>query len=505
MLIKYTGSVSYEEYPVTSFRSLWQPNQVQDVTGSRLTALLDTGEFQTTASETVRQYPSSASFPPAADFGVGVAQAADTGELFRCDANGYVGIMPTISANLGVLGDSIGFLNYDLLTAANVAITSQEGFVTHFNKLRGYKNIITSCQASSGFTAKDTVNTELPILKALTVKPKVIFLSVGANDFFTYSHTSTVVLANVKRILNELAILGITCVVLNGFPRATWHAEYTAGKQTQLFDYLQKIPELVAQFRQHYLIDSYSIASTTGDITGYCLDGWSIDGVHPNQKYATAIGELLHKTLPSSEALFEVGVQNPSDMRGVTNSTSSNIIAASTLSFMSVGSTALPAGFAEPTKTNVTSTFLVEQKNTDFKQLKITLTFSAAGSYLIEYTENGNFLSATDQWIGSAKMALSGDDIAIVSQIRCKADVSAGSAQSAYGEYLHYPTASGNGVVNHIGNFGDRLIATALASPLGGAATMNKAVVGWWVRTDAAGTVVMTISEPAMHKIPAFV
>lgn len=45
MLIKYNGSVSYEEYPVTSFHALWQPGNVQDVSVARYTTLLATGKF----------------------------------------------------------------------------------------------------------------------------------------------------------------------------------------------------------------------------------------------------------------------------------------------------------------------------------------------------------------------------------------------------------------------------------------------------------------------------
>lgn len=407
-----------------------------------------------------------------------------------------------IPAHLGLLGDSISFLNYSLLTAPNNALTAQEGFVTQFNRLRGYRHIITSCQAAAGTTAQNVLQAQIPGLKALTLKPRVMFLSIGANDFFTYSYTASKVLANVKAILNELAALNIQCVVMNGFPRATWHAEYTAGKQAEFLSYIAQLPTLVGRYKQHYLIDSYSIASSTGDIYGSPIGGWTVDGIHPNQKYAFAIGELLDKSLPSSESLWDVGVLNASDMRGVSTVISSNIIAGSNLNGITVGGTSLPAGFAETVKTNVSSAFLGEQKNADFKQLKVTLTFSAAGSYLLEYSENGSFLSATDQWIGSAKMALSGDDIVIASQVRCKAEASVGNTQTAYGEYLNYPTPSGSGTVNHIGSFADRLIATALASPLAGA-TMSKAVVGWWVRTDAAGTVTMTISEPAMHKISA--
>lgn len=450
----------------------------------------------------VWEYDSMAEFEAdggAAAYGKGPLWIA--GQQYWSDGAGGLGQKSAISANLGVMGDSIGFLNFDLLTAANVAIASQEGFITHFNKLRGYRHIITSGQAASGYTAQNVLQTELPALKALTMKPKVIFLAIGANDFFTYSYTASKVLANVKTLLNELAAMNIICVVLNGFPRSISHAEYTAGKQAELLSYMQQLPALVARFSQHAVVDSYSIASSTGDITGSPVDGWTVDGIHPNQRYAAAIGALLDKQLPPSETLWDVGVLNASDMRAVSTVVSSNIIAGSNLAGLTAGSTALPAGFAEAVKTNVTSAFLSEVKNAVFKQLRVTLTFSAAGSYLLEYSENGSYLSATDQWVGSGKMALSDNTNVIATQIRCKAEASVGNAQTAYGEYLHYPTASGAGVINHIGGFGDRLIATALAGPLAGA-TMSKAVVGWWVRTDAAGTVVMTISEPAIHKIP---
>lgn len=485
---------------MTKFHKFSDPNLLIecDDAGNALRIRTDASK----AASVLANYSSLSARPTAASFGVGQCQIRR--DLYVSDGEDWSLSSPAMPANLGVLGDSIGFLNFDLLTAANNAIASQEGFITHFNRIRGYRHIITSGQAVSGVTAQNVLQTELPALKALTMKPKVIFLAIGANDFFTYSYTASKVLVNVKSILNELAALDIRCVVMNGFPRSTWHAEYTSGKQAEFLSYIQQLPALVSRFSQHYLIDSYSIASSTGDITGSPVDGWTVDGIHPNQRYAAAIGELLHKSLPSSETLWDVGVLNASDMRAVSTVISSNIIAGSNLAGLTAGSTALPAGFAEAVKTNVTSAFLSEVKNDDFKQLRVTLTFSAAGSYLLEYSENGSYLSATDQWVGSGKMALSDNTNVIATQIRCKAEASVGNAQTAYGEYLHYPTASGAGVINHIGGFGDRLIATALAGPLAGA-TMSKAVVGWWVRTDAAGTVVMTISEPAIHKIPTIV
>ena len=46
MMIKYTQlAPAYDEYPVTGVNARWQPGQLSDVTGARLTALLATGLF----------------------------------------------------------------------------------------------------------------------------------------------------------------------------------------------------------------------------------------------------------------------------------------------------------------------------------------------------------------------------------------------------------------------------------------------------------------------------
>ena len=43
MMIKYTQlAPAYDEYPVTGVNARWQPGQLSDVTGARLTALLAT-------------------------------------------------------------------------------------------------------------------------------------------------------------------------------------------------------------------------------------------------------------------------------------------------------------------------------------------------------------------------------------------------------------------------------------------------------------------------------
>ena len=44
-LIKYTGSVSYQEYSLTGTSALWQPGQISDVSDSRKALLLGTGYF----------------------------------------------------------------------------------------------------------------------------------------------------------------------------------------------------------------------------------------------------------------------------------------------------------------------------------------------------------------------------------------------------------------------------------------------------------------------------
>ena len=44
-LIKYTGSVSYQEYSLTKYSALWQPNQISEVIEPRLSKLLATGTF----------------------------------------------------------------------------------------------------------------------------------------------------------------------------------------------------------------------------------------------------------------------------------------------------------------------------------------------------------------------------------------------------------------------------------------------------------------------------
>lgn len=45
MQIKYTGTGSFYEYPVTGYNALWQPGQISEVTGTRLTQLLATDGF----------------------------------------------------------------------------------------------------------------------------------------------------------------------------------------------------------------------------------------------------------------------------------------------------------------------------------------------------------------------------------------------------------------------------------------------------------------------------
>ena len=444
-----------------------------------------------------------------AAYGVGYPGIA--GQQYYCDGVGLTIIGRPLPANICSIGDSIASFNVDLGIGANYPNAASEGFLTWFNNLRYGAHYIQNVAASGAVIGDvtdnvgNTATTQIYNLKSLALKPKAVFLSIGANDFYALSYTAKQVIANLHGLLAEFTALNIDCYFLNGFPRensTVGSNVYSAPKQAEQLAFLQLLPDLFSKYNRHKLLDVYSIASSTGDITGGAASGWTYDGLHPNQKYAKAIGEYLHIVLPVSENLIYPSLISDQDISGVVGGRSKNVSARSTMSAYSNG-VGVPAGFSEDIKTNCTSVIQI-QNNTHggaYKEIQITLTFSAAGSYLLSNIETGALITDTDKWVSTGKVSLDSDANSIVKHVYLRGRCEGATLKMAYGGYAR-GTAAAPGVMPSVAPFSNKFVCTAIGSSAGSSTGFRNSI---GVDTTGAGTVVITVSELAMFRMPAIV
>ena len=250
-----------------------------------------------------------------------------------------------LPADVVAIGDSTMLAQFDTAYAGLTWGSAYgDGFLTLLNYMRNGAHRV-RMNGYSGYSTTDWLDGTtfgLGALKAMSPVPKLAFVCFGANDFYLSNNTAVNVLANVHTILNELNALNIKAIWLNGYPRDKYTNlgpgnVWSSAKQTQHWAYLSALPALFADYPQHRLIDTYSLASDNGAITGNLAAGFMADGLHPNANYALAIANNLNTLLPASESLLLAKMVSSNDNR-LGSSYSKNRLGTGIFQGLSIGS-----------------------------------------------------------------------------------------------------------------------------------------------------------------------
>lgn len=127
MKIKYFGTASFQEQPVTGTFALWQPNQESEIAaGARTTILLATVGFCQVDDDGSYIFSSLSTLPPANEF-VGVAQVGSlqltSDGIYNIDQNGKI-YYPDKKPVFALIGDSTAARGNIQLTLTTGALTS---------------------------------------------------------------------------------------------------------------------------------------------------------------------------------------------------------------------------------------------------------------------------------------------------------------------------------------------------------------------------------------------
>lgn len=429
--------------------------------------------------------------------------------------------LPYLGQNVYISGDSTALIMCEAIATNLVSFNSQSTF-GRFNNLRNGAHIVVGFDGTSGFKFSDfffTVAadglTQIQRIKAARVKPDVVIVSLGANDFFISGLSSNVVLALAQRLCEEIALLGATLVLFNGYARANTTVGsnvWSAAGQAQFDAYRAGLPTIFAQFSQHYLIDTYSISSgDTGLTSGY---QWTYDGLHPNTKAARAYGQLMHTTLPSSAPGWNAVPGSLTDTQS--GSSGSRSITNNGIITSAIGP-GLPATFTSEFNTNCTVSYsVIANPNPgglgNALQAIMTVTANGAAQFLVSVNDSVGAAPASgqcDRYVGSAVVSsLDPNGISQGAFVRAQLSGPQGATDGWGNLWRSGDTST---AIPHPAQTNERLVtAPTLALPginnarisLGGGAGAN-ALAGQQVTfTFSDGYITQILSDDGMKIIP---
>jgi len=260
----------------------------------------------------VAKVSSRDNFSSATEFGVGIIQAEDTGDLYRCDgANFYLIYTPNIIGNeltMISVGDSI------FQTSANGNVfgygnppgtngTAQKNSICAWAAAKSKGNIVLlNGAAVAGWKTSDV--DAVWDINVAAKKPNIVVLEIGFNDIFGTTSDSEAItaVANLKtwvpNRIKDVKGWGGLVILTTLIPAPTTWPSYSAAKRLLERNYNIWLRRNATSLGVK-LFDMESIVIDPASTGGEALTTYSTDKVHPNTLYRRLIGEALFTNILS--------------------------------------------------------------------------------------------------------------------------------------------------------------------------------------------------------------
>lgn len=208
-----------------------------------------------------------------------------------------------------IVGDSLAANGY-ITTSNNFFSLATEGAFNWANALLGGPFFVVGNTAVGGKTAQQTIDEQLPVLAALTTKPRYAFVSAGHNDLYSEAVSVQTAYSRLVTLLEGLRAMGITPIW-----STVWARSYDAvitPRHMQLNDMLRRYAASSGTGLFYDGFEASNDPSSANNEGRLPLASYYYDGsIHPNNIGAMLIGKYMTSRLrgrvPTSAAGFVVG------------------------------------------------------------------------------------------------------------------------------------------------------------------------------------------------------